>query len=262
MAASASRSRPRPTPGTSRTGPSASRSRSSTRTSALIVIDKPAGSRRASRRRQLERHAAERAARARARARSHSARRHRAPARQGHERAAGGREERSRRKPISCASSPARTVKREYLALVHGRVARDGTMRRADRPAPAQPHAHGRGGARTRGGDALRGHRALRRLPPCCAAASRPAARTRSACTSPRWASARRRSGLRQARERACAFARQALHAERLALVHPQTRRNVSWQSDPPADMQELLATLRDELRAAPSLDHRRHSRR
>jgi 23S rRNA pseudouridine1911/1915/1917 synthase len=42
-------------------------------------------------------------------------------------------------------------------------------------------------------------------------------------------------------------FARQALHAERLALVHPQTRRNVSWQSAPPADMQELLSQLRDE---------------
>jgi 23S rRNA pseudouridine1911/1915/1917 synthase len=40
-------------------------------------------------------------------------------------------------------------------------------------------------------------------------------------------------------------FPRQALHAERLALVHPETRRERSWRAAPPADMQELLALLR-----------------
>ena len=40
-------------------------------------------------------------------------------------------------------------------------------------------------------------------------------------------------------------FGRQALHAEKLALVHPATRRSRSWRADPPADMQELIAALR-----------------
>jgi 23S rRNA pseudouridine1911/1915/1917 synthase len=42
-------------------------------------------------------------------------------------------------------------------------------------------------------------------------------------------------------------FSRQALHAERLALVHPRTGKMVDWQVEPPADMQELIAALRRE---------------
>jgi 23S rRNA pseudouridine1911/1915/1917 synthase len=39
-------------------------------------------------------------------------------------------------------------------------------------------------------------------------------------------------------------FARQALHAWRLGLVHPQTGLPMSWEAPPPADFQELLARL------------------
>jgi 23S rRNA pseudouridine1911/1915/1917 synthase len=40
-------------------------------------------------------------------------------------------------------------------------------------------------------------------------------------------------------------FARQALHAWRLALVHPVTRAAVHWQSPLPDDFAALLAALR-----------------
>jgi 23S rRNA pseudouridine1911/1915/1917 synthase len=41
------------------------------------------------------------------------------------------------------------------------------------------------------------------------------------------------------------AFARQALHAARLGLVHPETRANRQWNAPPPADFAALLAALR-----------------
>jgi 23S rRNA pseudouridine1911/1915/1917 synthase len=40
------------------------------------------------------------------------------------------------------------------------------------------------------------------------------------------------------------AFARQALHAARLALIHPESGELMSWQSPLPTDMRELLAAL------------------
>ena len=40
-------------------------------------------------------------------------------------------------------------------------------------------------------------------------------------------------------------FGRQALHAGKLALVHPVTQKNMSWRADPPEDFLEL----RDQLR-------------
>jgi 23S rRNA pseudouridine1911/1915/1917 synthase len=43
------------------------------------------------------------------------------------------------------------------------------------------------------------------------------------------------------------AFGRQALHAARLGLVHPQSGRHLIWDAPPPAD----LAALIDALRAA-----------
>jgi len=40
-------------------------------------------------------------------------------------------------------------------------------------------------------------------------------------------------------------FPRQALHAARLGLVHPDTRTHVQWEAPPPADFAALLAALR-----------------
>jgi len=42
------------------------------------------------------------------------------------------------------------------------------------------------------------------------------------------------------------AFPRQALHAWRLALVHPATGVEMAWESPLPQDMAALLAALRD----------------
>jgi 23S rRNA pseudouridine1911/1915/1917 synthase len=47
-------------------------------------------------------------------------------------------------------------------------------------------------------------------------------------------------------------FRRQALHAEQLAFVHPGTGEPVSFEAPLPADMQDLLAALRDDRRANP----------
>ena len=51
--------------------------------------------------------------------------------------------------------------------------------------------------------------------------------------------------GKRRATAGLPAFSRQALHATRLALVHPLTRRAMQWESAPPADLQALLENLR-----------------
>jgi 23S rRNA pseudouridine1911/1915/1917 synthase len=42
-------------------------------------------------------------------------------------------------------------------------------------------------------------------------------------------------------------FARQALHATELTLLHPRTRKTVSWKSPLPRDMKRLVESLRDQ---------------
>lgn len=46
--------------------------------------------------------------------------------------------------------------------------------------------------------------------------------------------------------ERLCQFPRQALHAHRLALVHPSSGEQMQWDAAMPADMLELLNILRE----------------
>lgn len=46
-------------------------------------------------------------------------------------------------------------------------------------------------------------------------------------------------------REALRAFHRQALHAERLGLIHPENRQAMEWRVDMPADMRALLEALR-----------------
>ena len=46
----------------------------------------------------------------------------------------------------------------------------------------------------------------------------------------------------------ALAFARQALHAARLGLVHPATHEAMTWESPPPADLAALIDALRARL--------------
>jgi len=49
------------------------------------------------------------------------------------------------------------------------------------------------------------------------------------------------------------AFPRQALHAERLALVHPVTGREMAWTSPLPDDFAELLAAVDDVAKDGPA---------
>jgi 23S rRNA pseudouridine1911/1915/1917 synthase len=57
-------------------------------------------------------------------------------------------------------------------------------------------------------------------------------------------------------------FSRQALHAERLGLLHPRTGKPMSWQAAPPQDMQELIAALRREVKETKPSPVTRHSSR
>ena len=42
-------------------------------------------------------------------------------------------------------------------------------------------------------------------------------------------------------------FRRQALHAATLSLIHPQNQQPMQWQSEPPADMMQLLMALQND---------------
>lgn len=42
-------------------------------------------------------------------------------------------------------------------------------------------------------------------------------------------------------------FKRQALHAEKLALVHPASKKTMSWRAKPPQDMRDLIAMLQTQ---------------
>ena len=156
----------------------------------------------------------------------------------------------------------ARSVKREYLAVVHGRPSRDG---RVDAPIGRHPVNRTRMAITARGRPAATRFQVLERYAN--------AALLRCRLETGRTHQIRVHLGslghplvgdpTYGKRNSSISFARQALHAERLALVHPVTRETMSWQVDPPADMQGLIAALRREAQAAPSsLVTRRSSRR
>ncbi len=48
-------------------------------------------------------------------------------------------------------------------------------------------------------------------------------------------------------RQQLLGFSRQALHAQRLGLIHPRSGEALEWQSEIPQDLQQLLTTLREE---------------
>jgi len=50
-------------------------------------------------------------------------------------------------------------------------------------------------------------------------------------------------------------FHRQALHARRLGLIHPLTREPMEWHSAIPQDMEELIARLREEAEIQAAID-------
>lgn len=140
----------------------------------------------------------------------------------------------------------ARTVTREYLALVHGRVARNGKV---EAPIGRHPVSRTRMAVLARGRHAVTHYAVLERFAQATLLRCRlETGRTHqirvhlSSIGHPLVGDSvygRRRAVL--------AFPRQALHAERLALRHPQTQRVVSWRVPPPADMRRLILALRKQ---------------
>jgi 23S rRNA pseudouridine1911/1915/1917 synthase len=142
----------------------------------------------------------------------------------------------------------AHSVKREYLAVVHGRPSRDGKV---DAPIGRHPVNRTRMAVTARGRPAATHFQVLERYAN--------AALLRCRLETGRTHQIRVHLGslghplvgdpTYGKRHSSIPFPRQALHAERLALVHPVTRKTMSWQVNPPADMQNLIETLRETSR-------------
>lgn len=152
----------------------------------------------------------------------------------------------------------ARSVKREYLAVVHGLPSRDGKV---EAPIGRHPVNRTRMAVTARGRPASTHFHVLERYAN--------AALLRCRLETGRTHQIRVHLGslghplvgdpTYGKRSSSIPFPRQALHAERLELVHPVTRKTMSWQVDPPPDMQELIAALRKEAKALPSSPVTRH---
>lgn len=140
----------------------------------------------------------------------------------------------------------ARSVSREYLALVHGFVARDGTV---DAPIGRDPCHRTRMAVVEGGKPAVTRYRVRRRFATCTLVECRlETGRTHqirvhmASLGHPLlgdavYAPARRHLP-------GPTFHRQALHAWRLSLVHPVRGETLSWESPLPADFAALLAEL------------------
>ncbi len=141
----------------------------------------------------------------------------------------------------------ARTVRREYVALVHGKLAMSGTV---DAPIGRHPVQRTRMAVAARGKPARTHYAVLRRFANATLVQCRlETGRTHQIRVhmhaighplvgDPVYG---RRTGVAAA---LAAFPRQALHAARLALTHPVTRSEVCWESPLPADIRTLLDSI------------------
>jgi 23S rRNA pseudouridine1911/1915/1917 synthase len=147
----------------------------------------------------------------------------------------------------------ARTVKREYLALVHGTVARDGKV---EAPIGRHPVQRTRMAVAARGRPSTTHYEVLRRFAHATLLRCRlETGRTHQIRVhmqslghplvgDPVYGKKRSSDAV------LAAFPRQALHAERLEFEHPASHATVAWQVSPPADMRALIAALEAQARA------------
>ena len=139
----------------------------------------------------------------------------------------------------------ARTVSREYIAIARGRVAHDGSV---EAPIGRHPVSRTRMAVVARGKPARTHYRVVARY----------AAATQLACSLETGRTHQIRVHLasighplvgdpvygRRGAKEPIRFDRQALHAHRLALVHPLSRATVRWEAPLPEDMRTLIAAL------------------
>jgi 23S rRNA pseudouridine1911/1915/1917 synthase len=142
-----------------------------------------------------------------------------------------------------------RSVKRTYLALVHGAPPAHGEI---DAPVGRDTRARTRMTVTRRGKEARTQYRALERFAEGTNAAALIECRLETGRTHqirvhlqhighPLLGDPVYRRGARSNVD----FPRQALHAAELELVHPRTGRRKAWKAPLPADMKKLLAQLR-----------------
>ncbi len=142
----------------------------------------------------------------------------------------------------------ARTVKREYLALVYGEIDRAGTV---DQPLARDPHVRTKRGVHPLGKPAVTHYEVVERFPGVTLLRCKlETGRTHQIrvhmqhighpLVGDQTYSAGRRSNFR------IAFPRQALHAERLGLLHPLTQDFVQWDSPLAPDFASLLQALHE----------------
>jgi 23S rRNA pseudouridine1911/1915/1917 synthase len=141
----------------------------------------------------------------------------------------------------------ARTVQREYLALVHGVVAADGEI---DAPIGRHPTARTRMAVTARGKAARTRYRVVERFAQATLlAAALETGRTHQIRVHMRAIGhplvGDPTYGKSAADAALADFPRQALHATRLALTHPVTGNPCEWRSPMPADMAALVQSLR-----------------
>jgi 23S rRNA pseudouridine1911/1915/1917 synthase len=144
----------------------------------------------------------------------------------------------------------ARTVRREYLALVYGEIDRAGTV---DAPLARDPRNRTRRAVHPLGKPAITHYEVVERFPGVTLVRCRlETGRTHQIRVhmqhighplvgEPVYA-AGRRGALK------IPFARQALHAECLGLIHPVARVELAWSAALPADFAALLDALRNNL--------------
>ncbi|HSD55423.1 MAG TPA: 23S rRNA pseudouridine(1911/1915/1917) synthase RluD [Burkholderiales bacterium] len=142
----------------------------------------------------------------------------------------------------------ARTVKREYLAIVHGRVAGDGAI---DAPIGRHPVARTRMAVTARGREARTRYRVVERFDAATIlAVSLETGRTHQIRVHMRAIGHPLVGDPTYGKHGSAAgplasFPRQALHAARLGLVHPVTGAPWEWESPLPADLGALIESLR-----------------
>jgi 23S rRNA pseudouridine1911/1915/1917 synthase len=137
----------------------------------------------------------------------------------------------------------ARTVRREYLALAHGVVARGGVI---DAPIARHPVKRTSMAVVASGKRAVTHYEVRERFANCTLLACRlETGRTHQIRVHLAALHHPLVGDPAYGRRKGVAFHRQALHAWRLGLEHPVTRLTVSWQSPLPPDFASLLESLR-----------------